>query len=460
MKSILYLLPVLFFFVSCGGDDPAPNPKPKPEPGTETTHWIEETMRENYYWYDEIPSADKLNFTQEPITFFKSLLSDKDGKNGNFYSYIEEKNSPTRAINDTNNSYGFQFIGIPLSGTVYYAVAVLYVASGSPAADANLNRCDFIVEIDGKDITRAMLYDLFSGNSKKLSIANIDPVDGRLVMTGDIEIGPSRKIEDNPVHFHTVLRDGGRNVGYLVYNHFTNGLSSTDKTYDNRLREISKEFNSAGVNEFVLDLRYNPGGYLSCCQLMCAILAPQSSFGKSLGYMQYNDKHRPQKEDIPLERAILNGGENLNLRRLYVLTSSSSASASEAVISFLKPYMQVIVIGEQTEGKNVGSVTFPDVTGKWEMHPIVAQLFNSAGFTEYSTGFIPDYPVHEFDNDFVHFLPFGDKNEALLRVALGMMNGTPPAVNASRSFKSEEFVSSLDRFDLPGVIIDGLDGHQ
>ena len=51
---------------------------------------------------------------------------------------------------------------------------------------------------------------------------------------------------------------------------------------------------------------------------------------------------------------------HLNLSKVYVLTSRSPASASERVINYLKPYINVIQIGAKTTGKNVGSVTLYD----------------------------------------------------------------------------------------------------
>ena len=113
----------------------------------------------------------------------------------------------------------------------------------------------------------------------------------------------------------------------------------------------------------MLDLRYNGGGLVTSAQILAELLAPESALGNTFCYFQYNDI---QSKTVTYK---LEGAEqNLNLPRLFVLTSNRTASASEAVINGLRPYYDVYLLGEQTEGKNVGSITlnrsdtFPSLT--------------------------------------------------------------------------------------------------
>ena len=73
-----------------------------------------------------------------------------------------------------------------------------------------------------------------------------------------IDIEASRAVEDNPLFYHNVYTRGDKKIGYLVYNHFTSGPNGySDRTYDEEMKKIFAGFQAQGVNEFVLDLRYN-----------------------------------------------------------------------------------------------------------------------------------------------------------------------------------------------------------
>ncbi|HAD00679.1 MAG TPA: peptidase S41, partial [Porphyromonadaceae bacterium] len=115
----------------------------------------------------------------------------------------------------------------------------------------------------------------------------------------------------NPVYFNKVIDWGGRKVGYLVYNHFSSGKTDNDKSFDKDMLARFKDFKTAGVNEFVLDLRYNNGGSLSCAQLLSTMLAPQSALGKTMCTLEYNDKQRPQNINIALNSSLIADGANL-----------------------------------------------------------------------------------------------------------------------------------------------------
>jgi len=140
-----------------------------------------------------------------------------------------------------------------------------------------------------------------------------------------------------------------------------------------------------------------------------------------------------------IERIKIADVPSLNLPRLYVLTSWSTASASELVINGLKPYMDVILIGETTYGKNVGSISIyeeNDPGNKWGMQPIVVKYFNSMGKSEYTAGFKPNHEVNEFADLFLY--DFGDTNDPLLGNAISLITG---ATRTTRSIRATPFRS-------------------
>ena len=120
--------------------------------------------------------------------------------------------------------------------------------------------------------------------------------------------------------------------------------------------------------------------------------------------------------------------QTLNLKKIYIIVSDNTASASELLINGLKPYMKVTVVGINTVGKYTGSMTIKDwdekgnvnPNHKYAMQPIVVKYANSVGDSDYVNGLAPNI---EADEDIANLLPFGDPNEALLSVVLADMKG-------------------------------------
>ena len=479
---VFFAVALPFFFYSCSKDDDEIVTTPTEEEEeedpvviTESVYtWIESEMRENYYWYSEIPAASSLNYKLGVLDFFDSLLSSKDGKHNDssdyFYSYIEstsDVSASTKSISQTDYSYGFEFQIYNMvdqnDNPLGYSYAhILYVVPNSPASEAGIKRGMWITKIDGKNITESNYTTLLGSTATKFTMATFE-TDKRFVAAGDINISSARAIEDDPVHYHTIITDqkSGKKIGYLVYNHFTDSKTDGDEKYNKELLALSKEF--AGVDEFVLDLRYNGGGLITCAQLLSTILAPSSALNQTFCNMTFNDKQSPRTYNLSYSSRLISGGTNLNLSKLYVLVSNRTASASELVINALRPYMNkganIILIGEQTEGKNVGSETFENTTYKWEMHPITCQIYNSKGESDfYVNGFTPKYQVAEIDH-LDKIFDFGNTDEIMLSKAISIINGTYSATKASTRSTTTQLrrgKSSLERKATNGVEVDGI----
>lgn len=449
-------------FISCSDDDSGETPD-TPKEGLEVNHWIEETMRENYLWYSEIPQESKLNFDAEPETFFRSLLSLKDGKARNgthhYYSYIEKNKdyvSGIRTSIDSDDTYGMEFVtfnmvdqnGKPLG---YYRSWVLYVLPDSPAEEAGIKRGDWLTYINGVKLNQNNFTQLLKGPAIELTIM-LDPSDEN--KTKNVALSASRKVEDNPLYCHTTLDAGGKKVGYLLYNHFTTGPDGfNDKAYDNEMKEILGEFASQNVDEFILDLRYNGGGYLSSATILASLLVNESHKNDIFGIETDN---KGKSFNIRFSDAGVT--THLKLNRLFILTSSSTASASEAVINGLIPYYgkdNIILIGETTEGKNVGSLHYSDKKYEWAIQPIVMRITNKEGVSnDYSAGLDPNYPLDEFESK--QLLPLGDPNEYMLNYALKVINGTVPSSRAVGSPKEGMRIpvyQSIERHSTNGVLL-------
>lgn len=424
---------------------------------TKTDRWIYDTMQVHYYWQDAIISYDEANFFTEPFKFFKSLLSKEDGKNGNPYSTIDSlhTSNTTRSIAYTEYSYGFDFALYQLEGSKYAAL-ILYVADNSPADEIGLKRGDWIIDMNGEAITRNNYSILFGSNQLDVTIGYYDAEQNAIVALEEkLTLPAARAIEDNPVYYKNTYEVAGKQVGYLVYNHFTAGPTENSNEYDNDLRAASNYFASKQVDEFILDLRYNNGGALGCAQLLCNILAPASALNQTMGYIEYNENYNPREHSFSFNQEMLKEGNNLNLKRLYVLTTNSTASSSEIIINCLRPYMEVIVVGDQTEGKNVGSLSYKNEELQLIMRPIVCKVYNANHESNYSNGFKADVTIKE-SSDLARFLPFGDTNELLLGTALELIEGgdieEAPETRSSNKFQLVE--NSLQRRATGSVWID------
>lgn len=472
LKTLLFLF-ICLSLNACKDDDNEPGGNGN---RPETQAWIEDTMREHYFWYNEIPASEKLNYANEPEAFFKSLLSNKDGKDyidskgelrHQYFSYIEElSDGNTRSSINESYSYGFEFSSLYSGNANERYVIVLYVLSGSPADEAGLTRGDWIMKINDAAVTDTNIASLLGNGACSLTIAKWDPESKKLVVQSKkIDMPSARQVEDDPVYTWNIVESPvqKKRVGYLLYNHFTTGKSDEDTSYDDHLRTLSDSY-FKGVNEFVLDLRYNNGGILSSGILLCTILQPENRVGSKLGHLQYNDKQKNRTRDFYTSKEVLGStGKNLKLETLYVLVSSSTASASEMVINSLRPFMNVVVIGETTVGKNVGSLEYTSNDKKWEMHPIVCQIYNSANFTNYADGIEPDVELDE-RGEIVkpntiaigQIFPLGDPNERLFKAAIDLIDGTTTISRSLNTptvtYKKAPF-NSIDRKATGSVVI-------
>lgn len=409
--------------------------EPTPTPDTDSVNeWIYEVMADKYLWYDEIPDKKRLDLDAEPEPFFLSLLSDKDGKKlksgHHYFSRITKKTTETKYIDTEEPAYGFDFVAYYVKDNSDQCfVQITYVLPDSPAAKAGLKRGDWISSIgtSKKDIFYSDLSALFTGGEVVFNRMKYHATENALVENGSIKVGAAEKIENNPLLVDSVYQVGGKKIGYLMYNHFTAGPNGKDDTsYNDQLKELFVNFKKEGVEDFVLDLRYNGGGYTYISCLLASYLAPADALGKVIMYTRYNKKNSNKDYTYRFENAAAVASTNLDLSRLYVLTGSTTASSSELIINNLIPYMgknNVRVIGEKTVGKTVGSVEYgEDEKYDWLISPIVCRAYNSEEKADYEDGFTPDVKREEltFGN---RLYALGDTRELLLRTALQEITG-------------------------------------
>ena len=390
--------------------------------------WIEETMSEHYLWYQDMPKIENENdYFQTLENFFKKLLS-KEAINGQSdkYSYMEKTNSSeTRSIMlDRKSTYGMEFILTtdPTGTTNHTYARVLYTLPGSPAETAGIQRGDWISAINDQRITNDNYTLLMKGGSLSLTVNHMAENEKAWQKTETFSLPSSINMEINPFLIDTLYNIDEKKIAYLMYNDFSTGPNNeaSENVYLEQMKQIFKRFKTQSPNALILDLRYNNGGYLQCAQALGSFIAPTSALGENFLTLTFNDKTIPQAIHYTLDAQYADA--NLNLDKVYILTSDLTASASEALINGLIPYMgseNVVLIGTKTEGKNIAMKAYSNDTYGLTLWPAVAYVSNADGESNYSQGFTPQYNLNEFNIN--PWYPLGDTREFLLKNTLSLI---------------------------------------
>ena len=415
--------------------------------------WIEEVMRENYLWAEDMPVIEKEDdYFQEPATFFKKLLSKNalNGK-GDKYSYMEETKEASRTLTlDRASTYGMEFIltSDPTGTTAHTFARVLYVLPDSPAQKAGIERGDWISAINEERITNDNYEKLTQGGNVSLTRTRITPLENGLgwqVSKDVLNIGASVAMEINPFLVNKVWEVDGQKIAYLVYNEFSTGPNNegTESAYNEQMKQIFAQFKAQSPDAFILDLRYNNGGFLQCAQALGSLLAPATAMGQNFANLTFNAKANPQVIRYSFDTQYADA--NLNLNKIYILTGQYTASASEVIINGLIPYLgaeNVVLIGTKTEGKNVAMTSFENETHGLTLWPVIAYVSNANNEGDYSEGFQPTYQLDE--NNIIRWYPLGNPEEYLLKNTLSLITtGTLSDESTTENGKSRTIRSSI-----------------
>ena len=452
MRKVLLLVLVFTGILSACRDknvDPATD--------LETSNWIVDQMKTWYYWNDKIPANPDL--TLAPEALFNSLLYKFDATarpDGDRFSWIESDADALKAeLSGSSKTTGLQLrlFYYPTGGTNIVGL-VGYALPGSPAALAGFKRGDIITRIDDKQLTASNYYDLvYSDAAKKYTLGALNDQDAIVETTTTRNVIPV-SFQEDPVFFDTTLQYGSNTIGYLVYHQFIASKSGSDKKeYDQKIDNVFASFKSKNVNALVLDLRYNPGGYVSSATNLASLIGKGITSNDIFYYKEYNSTLTPVLEkrygkDYFTDK-FSSKSQNIGsgLKHLIILTSNRTASASELLINGLKPFMKVTVIGDQTVGKNVGSVTLSDDSKKvkWGLQPIVTKSFNSLKQSDYSKGFTPDIPVKEG----LRLFPYGNPKDPLLAAAILEITGSATVRQKTDQLRTagytDDFTTTFER---------------
>jgi C-terminal processing protease CtpA/Prc len=414
--------------------------------------WIQENMEIVYLWNDEIPAKPDTSLV--PDEFFETLLSNEDRFSWIQEDYLELLNS----LSGINKEAGYDIKLYRESPTSDNVIAqVMYIKENSRVDIENIDlmRGDKITQVNGQTLTlsnyQTVLGQLSENHSIKYERFNEET--DEWVDKGTIDLTTAEYAE-NPNFMHKVIDlGGGKKLGYYVYNFFAVGPTANSTVYNDQMDAVFAEFNTAGVTDLVLDLRYNSGGAEGATINLASLIGNGVNSTKTFTRREYNPQFQAalirQYGPSITVRNFSNEANNigsLSNNRVYILTSGRTASASELLINGLKPFMDVFLIGDLTVGKNVGSISIyedDDEKNTWGIQPIVTKSYNSLNESNYSDGFEPN--IEDLDNSLVIY-PLGDENEALLSRAINHITGGSGARkrNEAKNVEAEVLATSAD----------------
>ncbi len=443
------------YFARCEAPRPGINPRNgQPFPDiqgsvTDENNFLRSYSDETYLWYSEITDRDPALFA-DPLNYFDLLRTTATTASGalkdRFHFTYDSAEWLQLSQGGIAAGYGVQFAIV--SATPPREVVIAYTEPNSPATDpaVNLARGAVVLAIDGVDVNasnateidviNAGLFPVTAGETHSFEIRDRGASVSRIVSV------TSASIASTPVQHVKVIATPTGAVGYLLFNDHVATAEQALIDAVNNLR------NGSGIDDLILDVRYNGGGFLAIAsELAFMIAGPGRTGGRTFELLQFNDKH-PSTNPVtgqslaptPFYSQTLgtpfNGGAagqplpTLDLPRVFVLTGAGTCSASESIINSLRGIgIQVIQIGATTCGKPYGF--YPTDNCGTTYFTIQFRGVNDADFGDYTDGFSAAntppgqagtmLPGCSVGDDFTR--PLGDIAESRLAAALAYRDG-------------------------------------
>ena len=444
-KLIIVFLLSAYIFQSCQDEDDVAAPT-----NLEVNDFIWKGLNLYYLWQADVPNLSDNKFANQaelnsflkgystPESLFESLLYKPESlfpaseAVDRFSWIVDDYLELEGQLQGTTNNNGVEFgLSRKSTGSSELFGWVRYIIPNSDASTKNIKRGEVFYGVNGTQLTvnnyQALLFG--SNNDYTLNMADING--GAFTPNGKTVALTKTVLDENPILVNKVIVSGSRKIGYLMYNAFYSN-------YDSQLNDAFGTLKSQGITDLVLDLRYNGGGSIQTATRLASMITGAFT-GQVFSKEQWNAKiesyfaaNDPESlKNLFTDKIGTTPINSLNMTKVYILTSASTASASELVINGLKPYITVVQIGDVTTGKNVGSVTLYDspTFGKedrnpkhrYAMQPLVLKIVNGVGFGDYQNGLEPTFKITETISTLD---VLGSPTEPLLKLAIGKITGT------------------------------------
>ncbi|MGB1807357.1 MAG: S41 family peptidase, partial [Porticoccaceae bacterium] len=442
---------------------------------TDENFWIRSYSNDTYLWYRELDDIDPgtVDSTAEYFDLMKTdALTETGNPKDQFHFTYDTEEWELLSQSGISAGYGWELAFVRNSPP--RSLVVAFNEPNTAAADNNIGRGAVIVSVDGAavadgsaDVLNAGLFPAELGESHTFEVRDLGASETRTVVMESMEI------VTEPVKNVKTVDYNGTKVGYLTFN-------THIATAEQQLITAAEQLKAANIDELVIDLRYNGGGYLDIAAELASMVAGDAATGRIFEETTFNDKY-PSVNPItgrslaptyfPSTAAGFSAEQGsslpkLNMSRVFVLASGGTASASEAFINGLRGIdVEVILIGANTRGKPYGFYGIDNCSTTY--FTIQFKGSNAKGFGEYSDGFIPadtdDMSAANVrgclvDDDLQHLL--GDPDEARFAAALTFMEtGSCPANTTPSSAKSaamgSEKIRAYQAGDIKQPVIPG-----
>lgn len=444
-RNMKYYLPfflLLSLLWSCS-DDQLGEKEEESSINQKVNKFLEGHFTEEYLWVDNIRKGVSKN--SEPETYFNNTKYSQDS-----WSHLtneSETGGEIAAIED-GSTYGFGYkLTLWTDGRNggILGAKINWVYPDSPAAEKKLEKGDFITRINGEKLSDSNCDLLYSGSTISITVEkkmNSQEVE-EITMT-------SRKHAVTPILKDTILVTSNNiRIGYLCYTCFVHNGNQSFTELDNAF----KKFKSGNIDELIVDLRFNGGGYSTVASYLASLIAPKSYVDnkeiwiKKTWNKKFQEKYEKQSGQPNLSERFnsnIPAAARINdLKRVWILGNSATASASEMLISGLKPFMKVHLIGTTTLGKYAGGIVYTPGDSEikdWNAYFITTSYTNTEGESA-KNGLSPESNHIVDGNSYYNDItPLGSLSDSYISIILKEL-GVPvqPATMRSRA-TDQEFI--------------------
>ena len=388
---------------------------------TDQQTWLADYFASDYLWNATSPYFPTQ--TGDPATYFNALLytggdpSFPAGVTDIYSSFTTDDAFNRFYVDGQELGYGVFVDGLEVQGTSGQPLVVRFVDPNSPAAAAGVARGDQVTAVNGVAAATVIAgndYSAFSsataGQTLTLDTHNAAG-DHHLVLTSAVyTLSPVTNVS-------TFTSPGGRTMGYMVVKDMIDQIQSP-------IDAAFGQFKAAGVQDVVIDLRYNAGGLVADGEILASYPAGPATDGKVYENLYFNANLSGVDDSL---YTFDHYGNALGLTRVYVLTGPRTCSAAEQLVNGLSPYVSVVTVGDTTCGKPVGATPVSNCGTTYSA--MTFQVANANNEGQYFDGLAPTCQVAE---DFGKAL--GASDEPLLAAAASHADsGVCPAPTLART---------------------------
>lgn len=412
-----------------GGPVVVPTPTPTPTPPSGTTcslrarqDWAFAQMREWYLFPETLPASLDPAPYGSLETYVDALTANARAQGRDRYFTYVTSIAAENAYYESGESAGF---GIRLN--IDDAARRLFVSEsfeGAPGLAAGLDRGAEILAIGTNADNVRTVSDILAQSGEYGLYNALGPDIAGTSRTLRIRDGSGERVitlskasyDLTPVsarYGSRVIEDGGRKIGYINLRTF---ISSAQPA----LRTAFATFKAQGIEDVIIDLRYNGGGLLSVAQTLGNLLGGNRRPSDIFAQVTL----RPEKTGENDIYRFTPEAQSISPRRIAFIGFEGTASASELAINAFVPYLHtdVALIGANTYGKPVGQMAFDRAECDDRIRIIAFATKNAAGQGDYYNGLAPFMEKTCQATDDIAY-PLGDPRESSVSVALDYLAG-------------------------------------